>query len=77
MRAGPLILAGMFLSEIRRLRCRAHGAERYPSNILQWQTVYRVNDERHPIQDDFHPGRENDPSAKRKGWQEKLRHLEA
>jgi hypothetical protein len=48
---------------IRRLRCGAHGAERYPSNLLQWQTVYCVNDERHPIQDDFHPGREDDPSA--------------
>jgi hypothetical protein len=29
---------------IRRLRCRAHGAERYPSYLLQWQTVYRVNE---------------------------------
>src|SRR5262245_57018063 len=24
------------------LRWRAYGAERYPSNLLQWQTVYRV-----------------------------------
>jgi hypothetical protein len=57
---------------IRRFRRRAHGTKRYSSNFLQRQTVYCFNNERHAIQDDFHPGRENDPSAQWKGWQEKL-----
>ena len=60
----------------RGLRSRAHGAKRHSSNLLQRQAVHCFNDERHPIQDDFHPGRENDPSAQWKEWQKKLGHLE-
>jgi len=40
---------------MRRLCCRAHGAERYSGNLFQRETVYRVNYEWHAIQDDLHP----------------------
>ena len=31
---------------------------RYSGNLLQRPTIYRFNYERHPIQDDFHAGRQ-------------------
>jgi hypothetical protein len=36
-------------------------AERYSGNLFQREAVYRVNYEWHAIQDDLHPGWEDDP----------------
>ena len=75
MRAAPLVVAGIILSA-----CVAFAAElwrratfKQPSSTAN---LLPLQDERHAIQDDLHPGWENDPSTSRKGWQEKLRHLE-
>jgi len=58
MRTGSLALAVMLLSA-----SAAFAAECYSSNLLQRQVAYRFNNKRHAIQDDFHSGRKNDPSA--------------
>ena len=61
-------LRGYAVLRNRRLRCGANGPERYSSHILQRQAIHCLNDEWHAVQDDFHPGRENDPSTQWKDW---------